>query len=414
MEEHLQQTTRLNVVGTYYYQANAAYTNGELIKNSPIKLVADLENEFDKNAVAVFSKNYLKLGHIKKEYAPKYQKLVIKNNILSCSVFDAFKSSNSINLQISITYTDEELKAPKKKTFNAPVGSGVYRIKLGTNRHYIGSTKDFKTRLNSHLNELRSGTHKNAKMQNDFNSFGETKLSFEVILFCSKGQLEVLEEEAIKSALQKNEKLYNMTSDGRGYISNTATSNESISDRKNNRQTSQARKSRVTHDVAQNDEYLTEEKINLFKSKIKIYLHETSKVRAKEHASIEKALRKSWLNRFGNANERNPGYEGRRFVFGKYGFGREFYQSGDCYAGSFKKNQRHGHGTIRFTSGDVYAGSWVQGERTGLGSYTWKDGTVFTGEWWNGKMHGCGHLQSNKNNFWGIWRHGDLEKKFSS
>ena len=134
----MRKTARLNVVGTFYNQAKEAYFDHKLSDNAPIKLVAEVENSHDKNAVAVFSDNYkYKLGHINRELAPKYQKLVLENKIISCSVFEASTISNSVKLQISITYEEEAKKAINSAVFSAENKSGVYKIQLGTNKKYI-------------------------------------------------------------------------------------------------------------------------------------------------------------------------------------------------------------------------------------------------------------------------------------
>lgn len=60
--------------------------------------------------------------------------------------------------------------------------SGVYRILNKVNgRIYIGSAKEFKSRLTSHLSSLRRGTHHNKFLQNDFNKCSEEAFVFEVL-----------------------------------------------------------------------------------------------------------------------------------------------------------------------------------------------------------------------------------------
>lgn len=58
----------------------------------------------------------------------------------------------------------------------------VYSI---TNKYnykvYIGSTVDYKKRLQSHINGLRGGYHDNWKLQKNFNNFGEDYFVFDVI-----------------------------------------------------------------------------------------------------------------------------------------------------------------------------------------------------------------------------------------
>ena len=412
----MRKTTRLNVVGIPHYQAKEAYTDHELSDKAPIKLVAEVENPHDENAVAVFSNNHKhKLGHIKKELAPKYQKLVLENRIISCAVFEATSVSNSIKLQISITYEDDIKHAANPAVIGAPAKSGVYKIQLGTSRLYIGSTTNFKKRWTSHLNDLRTGHHSNGSMQSDFNSFSEANLKFDVILYCSSDQIETKEEQAIQSALQQNRALYNMTKDGRGYIGSVTSNNTSISDRPRQHITNQVEHilegtlpDLMKSEIAGNK---TNEKLETLKVRLEKYLKETSSAKSKEHSSIEQALKETFLNRFKTATINNPGYDGNRFLLRKFGFGREFLKNGDCYAGEHKKNKRHGHGTFRWASGDKYAGNWIEGEHTGLGSYIWKNGNLYEGQWENGKMHGYGFFASNSEKYWGTWSCGKLEKK---
>jgi group I intron endonuclease len=412
----LRKTALLNVVGTFYNRAKEAYTDHELSDNAPIKLVAEVENQHDKNAVAVFSNNHkYKLGHINKKLAPKYQKLVLENRIISCAVFEATTVSNSIKLQISVTYEDDTKQATNPAIISAPTKSGVYKIQLGTSRLYIGSTTNFKKRWASHLNDLRASHHSNGPMQSDFNNFSEANLTFDVILYCSNDQIEIKEEQAIQSALKQNKALYNMTKDGRGYIGNVTSNNTSISDRQRQHITNQAEhilEGNLTDLMkSEIDGTKTDEKIEAFKVRLEKFLNENSSAKSKEHSSIEQALKETFFNRFKTATINNPGYDGKSFLFRKFGFGREFFKNGDCYAGEHKKNKRHSHGTFRWASGDKYAGNWIEGERTGLGSYTWQNGNLYEGQWENGKMHGYGFFVSNSEKYWGTWSYGKLEKK---
>ena len=411
----MRKTARLNVVGTFYNQAKEAYFDLKLSDNAPIKLVAEVENSHDKNAVAVFSDNYkYKLGHINKELAPKYQKLVLENKIISCSVFEASTISNSVKLQISITYEEEAKKAINSAVFSAENKSGVYKIQLGTNKKYIGSTTNLKTRFANHLKDLQAGHHHNRPMQIDFNALGEAKLIFEVIMYCSNKQIKIKEEQAIQSALKKNESLYSMTPDGQGYFTGATPSQSSISERPRRHTANKIEYKKAPHIQTQKREIdgtKTDEGLEAFKAHLNNYLNEMSSVREREHYKIEQALQETFLNRFRAATKKNPGYEGRRFIFGRFGFGREFFENGDCYAGNHQTDKRHGHGTYRWASGNTYAGNWIKSERTGLGCFSWKNGDVYEGEWVNGQMHGYGSFVSNSEKYWGIWSYGKLVKK---
>lgn len=55
-----------------------------------------------------------------------------------------------------------------------PNSSGVYMIKnILDGKKYIGSSVTIRTRLYSHRSELRNNHHRNAKLQNAFNKYGE-------------------------------------------------------------------------------------------------------------------------------------------------------------------------------------------------------------------------------------------------
>ena len=50
----------------------------------------------------------------------------------------------------------------------------IYAIRHNqTNRVYVGSSWDTKSRIKNHIYALRGGRHKNALMQSDFDEYGE-------------------------------------------------------------------------------------------------------------------------------------------------------------------------------------------------------------------------------------------------
>lgn len=71
-------------------------------------------------------------------------------------------------------YSDKELKNK----------SGIYQIRnLQDGKLYIGSTLDFKTRKNKHLNDLKQKIHVNSHLQNAYNLYGQESFVFEIIEF---------------------------------------------------------------------------------------------------------------------------------------------------------------------------------------------------------------------------------------
>jgi hypothetical protein len=68
--------------------------------------------------------------------------------------------------------------------------SGVYKIYFDKNdSEYIGSSKDLKFRIKTHLYNLRSRTLENERFQNLFDKLGEDCLNFEIIELCEKNLL---------------------------------------------------------------------------------------------------------------------------------------------------------------------------------------------------------------------------------
>ena len=69
--------------------------------------------------------------------------------------------------------------------------SGIYKIQSLSHpeRCYIGSAVNIDKRKKEHLNNLRKNKHANKKLQSHFNKYGETDLSFSLLLGCGKEDL---------------------------------------------------------------------------------------------------------------------------------------------------------------------------------------------------------------------------------
>jgi group I intron endonuclease len=72
------------------------------------------------------------------------------------------------------------------------VQSGVYKIEIAGNVYY-GSSIDLQKRKMNHICKLRTGKHRNQRLQRCFDKYGEASLSFQVIVLCEKEA--VLDEE---------------------------------------------------------------------------------------------------------------------------------------------------------------------------------------------------------------------------
>jgi hypothetical protein len=59
---------------------------------------------------------------------------------------------------------------------------GVYRIRNTRNdKSYIGFSMDLTARMSRHKAELKFGSHRNAELQGEWNSLGESSFEFEVL-----------------------------------------------------------------------------------------------------------------------------------------------------------------------------------------------------------------------------------------
>ena len=70
--------------------------------------------------------------------------------------------------------------------------SGVYRIQIAGSVYY-GSSLDIYSRKRNHLCKLRAGNHRNKRLQRCFDKYGESALSFNIVIVCDKDS--VLDEE---------------------------------------------------------------------------------------------------------------------------------------------------------------------------------------------------------------------------
>lgn len=70
------------------------------------------------------------------------------------------------------------------------MNSGIYQIRnIVNNKVYVGQTKHFKQRANSHFRELRNGKHYNRHLQRSFGAYGGEVFVFEVLERCGATEL---------------------------------------------------------------------------------------------------------------------------------------------------------------------------------------------------------------------------------
>ena len=88
----------------------------------------------------------------------------------------------------------------------------IYKItNTINNRSYIGETFQSELRRNHHFYSLRSGTHRNHKLQQDFDEYGEEAFEWSIIKTLPKDREMLMLEEAkeVKRRLDHGEQLYN-------------------------------------------------------------------------------------------------------------------------------------------------------------------------------------------------------------
>lgn len=75
---------------------------------------------------------------------------------------------------------------------------GIYKITNKINgRVYIGQSKSIGTRWSSHLNRLECRKHENKELQNDYDVFGYSIFTFEILEECEENELLKLEKQYI-------------------------------------------------------------------------------------------------------------------------------------------------------------------------------------------------------------------------
>ncbi|HEX2614011.1 MAG TPA: GIY-YIG nuclease family protein [Nitrososphaera sp.] len=84
-----------------------------------------------------------------------------------------------------------------------PTTSGIYCITCTSNKKiYIGSAVNLRYRWHDHCKTLRSNSHRNSKLQNAWNKYGEQVFTFEVIEFVLVPELLTAREQHWFDALQ--------------------------------------------------------------------------------------------------------------------------------------------------------------------------------------------------------------------
>lgn len=222
----MQVTANLAVKGTRYYKATELFQKGSLSSGLPIRLEHQPNNPHDKNAVAVRVKRTgAMLGHISKELAPKYSALINSGKILEASIANITKEGAYINIDVRIVYEQSDNQLAEKQSSrlwqsssSMPAESGVYAIRnIQSGRQYIGSSKNIRNRIRSHIKDLSLGCHANHALQGDFSKLGLNYFEAKVLVSgVSLSNLATEEASHISSFINAGSALYNLTIDGQG------------------------------------------------------------------------------------------------------------------------------------------------------------------------------------------------------
>lgn len=76
---------------------------------------------------------------------------------------------------------------------------GLYEIASPSGKRYVGSAKNIRRRWVRHIYRLRKGTHVNGILQAAWDKYGETRMTFRVVLSCRDADLFFYEQIAIDS-----------------------------------------------------------------------------------------------------------------------------------------------------------------------------------------------------------------------
>ena len=107
-------TTTIKIRGVYFYKGKDLLQSKSINIGNKVLLKHDPKNPYDSNAVEVIlSKNKTKLGHLPKEIAAKYVKLLNNDCIKSVQISSLKSSANGIYIKVRHSqYEDTYLNTP--------------------------------------------------------------------------------------------------------------------------------------------------------------------------------------------------------------------------------------------------------------------------------------------------------------
>lgn len=90
------------------------------------------------------------------------------------------------------------------------MNSGIYKIiNLQTGKYYVGSTKDFTTRKQTHFSRLKNNNHSNKHLQSAYNKYGIDNFKFEIVEYVPQELLLDIEQSYLD--ISEIENIYNKT-----------------------------------------------------------------------------------------------------------------------------------------------------------------------------------------------------------
>jgi len=160
---------KIQVKGVFYYKGLDCYRKGSLLCGDSVLLKHEPNNKYDRHAVAVIlRKNGEMLGHIPKELAPRIANFVLNNKIIGTEIRNIDYDGKYFNIFITVKYdslndtTYRNNSILWKQLSSLSDSQCVYILKnIKNNKCYVGSTKNFKDRIRSHINALIKNNHTN-------------------------------------------------------------------------------------------------------------------------------------------------------------------------------------------------------------------------------------------------------------
>jgi group I intron endonuclease len=216
---------------------------------------------------------------------------------------------NSIELDSEDIMNDTKIKSNTETlqdTLNQK--SGIYKIinKLD-GKYYVGSTKDFNKRWRTHKYKLIRGIHKNQKLQNAWNKYGESNFEMIICKYIEPDRTLLLmtEQQYLNEASVEKDICYNLIFDATG---GTLEQNsiEKI------RQKANGRKASFTARKKMSEKRHTEESKKHLRE---INLGEKNHFYGKTHtAETKNKIRELAKSRYYVANN-NPNYDNKLYYF---------------------------------------------------------------------------------------------------